>query len=116
VEKVTLFCNPASGGTFSSTAIEIIKWVKKIAVAQAKVSHILRPGNIAFKEQLKLVNGFKRKYRRIHALKKRKRLWNHFLNPLPRTLLKWVTKKPPMTHLMTNDPNDCATNVFQLSH
>jgi hypothetical protein len=45
VEKVALFCNPASGGTFSSTAIEIIKWVTKIAVAQAKVSHILRPGN-----------------------------------------------------------------------
>jgi hypothetical protein len=37
VEKVALFCNPASGGAFSSTAIEIIKWVKKIAVAQAKV-------------------------------------------------------------------------------
>jgi hypothetical protein len=37
VEKVALFCNPASGGTFSSTAIEIIKWVKKIEVAQAKV-------------------------------------------------------------------------------
>jgi hypothetical protein len=32
--KVALFCNPASGGTFSSTAIEIIKWVKKIAVAK----------------------------------------------------------------------------------
>jgi hypothetical protein len=30
VEKVALFCNPASGGTFSSTAIEIIKWVKKL--------------------------------------------------------------------------------------
>jgi hypothetical protein len=29
VEKVALFCNPASGGTFSSTAIEIIKWAKK---------------------------------------------------------------------------------------
>jgi hypothetical protein len=38
VEKVALFCNPASGGTYLSTAIEIIKWVKKIAVAQAKVS------------------------------------------------------------------------------
>jgi hypothetical protein len=37
VEKVALFCNPASGGTFSSTAIEIIKWVKEIAVPQAKV-------------------------------------------------------------------------------
>jgi hypothetical protein len=24
VEKVALFCNPATGGTFSSTAIEII--------------------------------------------------------------------------------------------
>jgi hypothetical protein len=72
VEKVALFCNPASGGMFSNTAIEIIKWVKKIAAAQAKVSHILKPGNAAFNEQLKLVNGFKRWYRRIHALKKRK--------------------------------------------
>jgi hypothetical protein len=32
---VALFCNPASGGTLSSTAIEIKKWVKKIAVGQA---------------------------------------------------------------------------------
>jgi hypothetical protein len=46
---VSLFCNPASGGTFSSTAIEIIKWVKKIAVAQAKVTHILRPGKASEK-------------------------------------------------------------------
>jgi hypothetical protein len=60
VEKVALFCNPVSGGTFSSTAIEIIKWVKKIAVVQAKVSHILWPGNTAFKRQLKLVNVFER--------------------------------------------------------
>jgi hypothetical protein len=37
VEKVALFCNSASGNTFSSTVIEIISWVKKIAVAQAKV-------------------------------------------------------------------------------
>jgi hypothetical protein len=29
VEKVALFCNPASGGRFSSTAIVIIKWDKK---------------------------------------------------------------------------------------
>jgi hypothetical protein len=57
---VALFCNPASGGTFSSTAIEMIKLVKTFAVAQVKVSHILRPGNTAIKEQLKLVNGFKR--------------------------------------------------------
>jgi hypothetical protein len=35
---------PSSGGTFSSTTIEIIKWVKNFAVAQAKVTHILRPG------------------------------------------------------------------------
>jgi hypothetical protein len=60
VEKVVFFCNPGSVGTFSSTAIEIIKWVEKIALAQAKMSHILRPGNTAFKEQLKLVNGFER--------------------------------------------------------
>jgi hypothetical protein len=57
VEKVALFCNPASGYMFSSTAIEIVKWVKKIAVAQAKVSHILKPENTVFKEQHKLVNG-----------------------------------------------------------
>jgi hypothetical protein len=37
VEKVTLFCNPASGGTFSSTAVAITKWVTKIAEAQATV-------------------------------------------------------------------------------
>jgi hypothetical protein len=54
------FCNPASGCTFLSTAIEVIKWVKKFAVAQSKVSHILRPGNTAFKRQHKLVNGFER--------------------------------------------------------
>jgi hypothetical protein len=60
VEKVALFCNPASGGTFSSTAIEIIKWVNFFAIAQAKVYHILRPGNTIFKEHLKLVNGFER--------------------------------------------------------
>jgi hypothetical protein len=46
---VALFCNPASGGTFSSTAIEIVKWVKKFAVAQAKVTHILRPGKASEK-------------------------------------------------------------------
>jgi hypothetical protein len=28
--------------------------------SKAKVSHILRPGNTAFKGQLKLVNGFER--------------------------------------------------------
>jgi hypothetical protein len=46
---VAFFCNPASGGTFSSTAIEIIKSVKKFAVAQAKVTHILRPGKASEK-------------------------------------------------------------------
>jgi hypothetical protein len=29
---VSLLCNPASGGTFSSTAIEIIKWVNFFAI------------------------------------------------------------------------------------
>jgi hypothetical protein len=47
--KVALFCSPASGGTFSSNAIEIIKGVKKFAVAQAKVTHILRPGKASDK-------------------------------------------------------------------
>jgi hypothetical protein len=51
VEKVALFYNPASGGTFSSTAIEIIKWVKKFALAQAKVSYILRPGKWEYRIQ-----------------------------------------------------------------
>jgi hypothetical protein len=60
MEKVALFCNPASGGTLSSTAIEIMKWVEQIVVVQAKVSHILKPGNTTFKEQLKLVTGFER--------------------------------------------------------
>jgi hypothetical protein len=60
VENGALFCNPASGGTFLSTAIEVIKWLQKLAVLQAKVSHILMPWNTAFKEQLKLVNGFER--------------------------------------------------------
>jgi hypothetical protein len=71
VEKMALFCNPASGGTFSSTAIEIIKWVNFFAV-----SYILRPGNTAFKEQLKLVNGFERYYQRIHTcVKEKKCFW-----------------------------------------
>jgi hypothetical protein len=35
VEKVALFCRPASGGTFSSTAIEIIKWVNFFVVASS---------------------------------------------------------------------------------
>jgi hypothetical protein len=42
VENVALFCNPASGGTFSSTAIEIIKWVQKIADAQAHLEAWVR--------------------------------------------------------------------------
>jgi hypothetical protein len=46
---MALFCNPVSGGTFLNTAIEIIKWVKNIAVAQAKVTHILRPGKASEK-------------------------------------------------------------------
>jgi hypothetical protein len=36
VEKLALSCNPASKGTFSSTAIEIINRLK-FAVAKAKV-------------------------------------------------------------------------------
>jgi hypothetical protein len=43
VGKVIIFCNPTSGGTFLSSEIDIIKWVKTFAVAQAKVSHIFRP-------------------------------------------------------------------------
>jgi hypothetical protein len=39
VEKVALFCNPVSGGTFSNTAIKIIKYVKKFAGAKV-VPHL----------------------------------------------------------------------------
>jgi hypothetical protein len=37
MEMVALFCDPASGGTFSSTAIEFIKWLRNFSVAQKKV-------------------------------------------------------------------------------
>jgi hypothetical protein len=41
VVKVSLFCNPASGGTFSNTAIEIKMGLKNCSIAQAKVfSHL----------------------------------------------------------------------------
>jgi hypothetical protein len=40
VEKWLFSVTLHHGGTFSSTAIEIIKWVKFFAVAQAKVTHI----------------------------------------------------------------------------
>jgi hypothetical protein len=40
VDKVALFCNPASGGTFSSTAIEIIKWAKICSSASEGVPHL----------------------------------------------------------------------------
>jgi hypothetical protein len=61
VENVALFCTPASGGTISSTAIENLKWVKQICSSISEgVFHILRHGITAFKEQLKLVNGFER--------------------------------------------------------
>jgi hypothetical protein len=45
VEKVDLFCNPASGGMFSSTAIEIIK---RIHALKKKISSLLNghPSNI----------------------------------------------------------------------
>jgi hypothetical protein len=52
---VALFCNPASGGTFSSTAIEILKWANFFVVAQGKVSHILRPGKASEKTPKELI-------------------------------------------------------------
>jgi hypothetical protein len=57
---------------FSSTAIEII-YGKFFAVAKAKVFPFLRPGNTAFKGQLRLVYGFERKYQTIHGSKKTKK-------------------------------------------
>jgi hypothetical protein len=56
-----------SGGRFSSTAIEIIEWGKKIAVAQAKVTHILRPWKASEKELFRQVCV---KYRRTPQKKK----------------------------------------------
>jgi hypothetical protein len=38
-----------------STAIEITKWVKKFAVAQAKVTHILRPGKASEKTPKRVI-------------------------------------------------------------
>jgi hypothetical protein len=49
VEKWLFSVTLMPEGTFSSTAIEIVKWVKQFAVAQAKVSHILRPGKASEK-------------------------------------------------------------------
>jgi hypothetical protein len=64
VEKVDLLGNPESGGTFLSTAIDIVKCVYKITVAQAKGS----PGNTAYKNRLSLfVNGLEGSYQRINA-------------------------------------------------
>jgi hypothetical protein len=37
VEKIALFCYPASGGTFSSTEIEIMKWDKFFAGSKANL-------------------------------------------------------------------------------
>jgi hypothetical protein len=71
---VALFCNPASGGTFSSTAIEIIKWVKKFAVAQAKVTHILRPGKASRRHHKELFRQVCVKYRRTPREKKRREI------------------------------------------
>jgi hypothetical protein len=68
VEKVSLFCNSASGGTFSSTAIEILKWDKKIAVAQAKVTPILRP--VWRRHRMELFRQVCVKYRRTPLDKK----------------------------------------------
>jgi hypothetical protein len=51
VEKWLFSVTLRQGGTFSSTAIEIIKWVKFFAVAQAKVIRILRPGKALEKIQ-----------------------------------------------------------------
>jgi hypothetical protein len=48
------------GAHSQALQLKIIKWVKFFAKAQAKVSYILRPGNTAFKDQLKLVYGFER--------------------------------------------------------
>jgi hypothetical protein len=48
VDNVALFCNPASGGTFSSTATEIIKWgLKNCSRSSKGVPHFeawVRPG------------------------------------------------------------------------
>jgi hypothetical protein len=60
VEKVALFCNPASVGTFSSTAIEIAKWVKKIAVAQAKVFPHLEAWEYRIQRTASACYGFER--------------------------------------------------------
>jgi hypothetical protein len=64
--SVTLRQGPCS----QALQLRLLNGLTKIAVLQAKVSDILRPGNIAFKEQLKLGNGLESYYRMIHAKKK----------------------------------------------
>jgi hypothetical protein len=47
----------AQGARFQALQLGLCNGLKKL---QPKVSHILRPGNTAYKEQLKLVNGFEK--------------------------------------------------------
>jgi hypothetical protein len=49
VEKWLFSVTLRQGARFQALAIEIIKWVNKCAVAQAKVSHILGPGKASEK-------------------------------------------------------------------
>jgi hypothetical protein len=56
VEKCLFYVTLRQGGRFFEHCdkiidyrLKIIKWVKKIAVAQAKVTHILRPGKASEK-------------------------------------------------------------------
>jgi hypothetical protein len=85
--KKWLFYVNLRPGDVASTAIALYNWIEKLQSqvvcgdlrldclcrpglllgltlkskqSKAKVSHLLRPGNTAFKEQLKLVNSFER--------------------------------------------------------
>jgi hypothetical protein len=49
VEKWLFSLTLRQGGTFSSTAIEIIKRANEFAVAQAKLTYIWRPGKASEK-------------------------------------------------------------------
>jgi hypothetical protein len=70
VEKLALICNSASGGTFSSTAIEIINRLK-FAVAKAKMFLHLEAG-VRVGRRIPHVKGYTTAslFQRINAFKK----------------------------------------------
>jgi hypothetical protein len=88
VEKWLFSVTPASGGKLLSTAIEIIKWVKKFAFAQAKVTPTSWGlGRRRRRHRKELFRQVCMKYRRKPREKKGWTLMNFFCGKI--TLLRW---------------------------